>query len=184
MNIEQTIQTLAVLQTGYPQFYRGFSSQEIEDTIKLWAQMFADEDFEVVKTAVLFYIANDVKGFPPHIGAIKEAIRQVSQSDQLSDVEAWQCVMKAMRNSGYHSGEEFEKLPPMVRQAVGSPAQLRAWALMDQDTAQSVVQSNFLRAFQSLKKQEAQQNALPQKARKQLEKQKVSYQLPSEGLSR
>lgn len=52
MNQKETIAVLAVLKTAYPQFYRGLSSQELQETVTLWSEMFAAEDFQVVKAAV------------------------------------------------------------------------------------------------------------------------------------
>ena len=42
--------------------------------------------------------------------------------------------------------EEFEKLPGTVKRAVGSPEQLRAWAL-DCSYNESVVSSQFMRTY-------------------------------------
>ncbi len=160
MNIDETAAVLAVLQTAYPQFYRNISRQQADATIELWAEMFAAEDFEVVKAAVKAHIASDTKGFPPHIGAIKEAIRKITHPDEMSEMEAWGYVATALRNSGYNSVAEFEKLPPVVRRIVGAPSQLREWAAMDSDTVQSVVQSNFMRSYRARSQSEQEYLAL------------------------
>ena len=64
---------------------------------------------------------------------------------------AWQMVLKAMRNSIYHSEEEFAKLPPLVQKAVVSPAQLREWAMAEDidGTWMNVTQSNFMRTYRA-----------------------------------
>ncbi len=165
MNQKETIAVLAVLKTAYPQFYRGLSPQELQETVTLWSEMFAAEDFQVVKAAVKAHIATDTKGYPPHIGAIKEAIRKITQPDEMSEMEAWGYVASALRNSGYNSVAEFDKLPPVVRRIVGSPSQLREWAMMDSDTVQSVVQSNFMRSYRVRAQSEREYLALPEKVR-------------------
>ena len=162
MTVEQTISVLAVLKTAYPQFYRGLSEQELQDTVALWAEMFAGDSFEMVKAAVKAHIANDAKGFPPVIGQIKEAIRRISQPDEMTELEAWGFVARALRNSGYNSQQEFDRLPPVVQRVVGSPSQLREWAIMDSDTVQSVVASNFQRSYKARAKSECEYLALPE----------------------
>lgn len=168
MNIDETAAVLAVLQTAYPQFYRTITRQQVDATIGLWAELFAEESFEVVKAAVKAYIVTDTKGFPPHIGAIKEAIRKLTQPEEMTEMEAWGHVAKALRNSGYHSAAEFEKLPPVVQRIVGSPSQLREWAMMDTDTVQSVVQSNFMRSYKARAAGERELLALPPQVREMM----------------
>lgn len=161
MNQKETIAVLAVLKTAYPQFYRGLSPQELQETVTLWSEMFAAEDFQVVKAAVKAHIATDAKGYPPHIGAIKAAIRKITQPDKMSEMEAWGYVSRALRNSSYNSIKESERLPPVVRRIVGAPSQLREWAAMDSDTVQSVVQSNFMRSYRARSQSEQEYLALP-----------------------
>lgn len=76
-------------------------------------------------------------------------------------MEAWNLVAKALRNSAYGSEEEFAKLPPAVQRVAHSPSQLREWALMDADTVQSVVASNFQRAYTARQKSDREFEALP-----------------------
>ena len=81
--------------------------------------------------------------------------------DELTAMEAWNLVAKALRNSAYGSEEEFAKLPPAVQRVAHSPSQLREWALMDADTVQSVVASNFQRAYTARQKSDREFEALP-----------------------
>lgn len=178
MNQKETIAVLAVLKTAYPQFYRGLSPQELQETVTLWSEMFAAEDFQVVKAAVKAHIATDAKGYPPHIGAIKAAIRKITQPDEMSEMEAWGYVASALRNSGYNSVAEFDKLPPVVRRIVGSPSQLREWAMMDSDTVQSVVQSNFMRSYRARAQHEREYLALPENVRELMAQLAGSMSMP------
>lgn len=179
MNQKETIAVLAVLKTAYPQFYRGLSSQELQETVTLWSEMFAAEDFQVVKAAVKAHIATDAKGYPPHIGAIKAAIRKITQPDEMSEMEAWGYVAAALRNSGYNSVTEFEKLPPVVRRIVGTPSQLREWAAMDTDTVQSVVQSNFMRSYRARAQHEREYLALPPEVKGLMEEIAAGFAMPT-----
>lgn len=165
MTREETIKVLAVLKAAYPAFYRGMKADELNGIVNLWASQFEGDDYKTVGAAVQAHIATDTKGYPPHIGAIKEAIRKITQPDEMSEMEAWGYVASALRNSGYNSVAEFDKLPPVVRRIVGSPSQLREWAMMDSDTVQSVVQSNFMRSYRVRAQSEREYLALPESVR-------------------
>lgn len=165
MTREETIKVLAVLKAAYPAFYRGMKADELNGIVNLWASQFEGDDYKTVGAAVQAHIATDTKGYPPHIGAIKEAIRKITQPDEMSEMEAWGYVASALRNSGYNSVTEFDKLPPVVRRIVGSPSQLREWAMMDSDTVQSVVQSNFMRSYWVRAQSEREYLALPESVR-------------------
>ena len=75
-------------------------------------------------------------------------------SKKLNELEAWSLVRRALRNSGYHAKEEYEKLPPMVRRAVGSPDNLYCWSQMDIVSVENIVQFNFLQVYRAAVNQE------------------------------
>ena len=54
----------------------------------------------------------------------------------------------------------FQKLPPLIQKAVGSPGQLRAWAT-DEDYNSQVASSNFMRAYRSEAAQQTEYDRLP-----------------------
>lgn len=161
MNITETMQIMAVLELAYPQFYAKKTNEEKKNAVKLWTEMFADEPGEVVAMAVKALIKTRVSDWPPSIGAINEKIMQITQPKEMTELEAWESVAKAIRNSAYNSGEEFAKLPEVVQRLVGTPAQLREWAVMDSDTINSVVASNFQRSYKARAKHEREYLALP-----------------------
>lgn len=161
MNLIETAKLMAILETAYPMFYAKKTQQEREDAIRLWAEMFADEPGEVVAVAVKALIKSRVSTFPPGIGEITEMIHQITQPDQMTELEAWGLVLKAVSNSNYNSGEEFKKLPAVVQRLVGAPSQLREWAAMDSETLNSVVASNFQRSYKVRAKNERDYLALP-----------------------
>lgn len=161
MNLIETAKLMAILETAYPMFYAKKTQQEREDAIRLWAEMFADEPGEVVAMAVKALIKSRVSTFPPGIGEITEKIQQITQPEQMTEMEAWSLVVKAVSNSAYNSGEEFRKLPPVVQRIVGAPSQLREWAVMDSETFNSVVASNFQRSYKVRAKHERDYLALP-----------------------
>lgn len=161
MTRQETGQIMDILRTAYPQYYRGQSKEELRAAISLWAEMFSGDDVRLVAAAVKALITTDEKGFPPHIGAVKAKLRQLTAAPQATPMEAWGLVLKAIKRSGYNAREEFEKLPPALRRLVGSPSQLRDWSLMDEETVQSVVASNFRNSYQIVAEREAEYQALP-----------------------
>jgi len=161
MTSEETVKILSVLRGAYPQFYKNTSKQEAYDTINLWAEMFVDEDFQIVSAAVKALIAGDEKGFPPVIGQVKARIRQITTPQEMTEGEAWALVAKAIRNSAYDSRKEFDALPAEIQRIVGAPSQLRDWGTMDSDTVHSVVASKFQRAYRVKAQQKKDYAALP-----------------------
>lgn len=155
MTRAETIQLLAILRAAYPAFYKGMGKQELESIVNLWTEMFP-EPAEVVAAAVKLLIANDTKGYPPHIGAIKERIHQINTQGGMSEAEAWALVRDAAANGAYGAESEFEALPPLLQKLVGGPDQLRQWAMMDEDTVSSVIASNFQRAYRGAVESEKQ----------------------------
>ena len=148
MTIQETAMLMEILTVAYPRFYAGPEAPDRKAAVRLWADLFAGEEAWLVTAAVKAYIAADTKGYPPHIGAIKEAMYRLSAGED-SEARAWALVREAAANSGYQAKAAFEKLPEDVREIVGTPAQLREWGMMDSKTFNSVVASNFQRAYRA-----------------------------------
>ncbi len=70
--------------------------------------------------------------------------------DELSEAEAWALVSKAASGSIHGYKADFERLPPTVQKAVGSPEMLHAWGMMNADAFESVVASNFQRSYRTI----------------------------------
>ena len=166
MTREEILAIMGVLKAAYPNYYRDMNRRDAEAVVDLWATMFSDEPMPMVAMAVKAHIASDTKGFPPHIGAIKEAIGKLMQPDTMTEQEAWALVSKAASNAKYEAEKEFGKLPPLAQKLVGSPNSLRAWALMDADTVSSVVASNFQRSYRAEVAKQKELLSLPSEDRK------------------
>jgi hypothetical protein len=87
----------------------------------------------------------------------------------MTEQEAWGYVAKALSRSGYYAQEEFEKLPEQIQRVVGSANQLRDWAMVDNDTLQTVVASNFQRSFRARAKNDKEYLAIPSGIRQTIE---------------
>lgn len=178
MNREETLAIMGVLKAAYPNYYRDMKRGDAEGVVELWHTMFADDPAQVVGMAVKAHIATDTKGFPPHIGAIKESIRKLTQPKEMTEQEAWALVRQATRNGIYGSQDEFDRLPPSIQKLVGSPNQLREWAMMDGETLNSVVASNFQRSYKVVAAREREMLTLPQNIRVLLDEINTNKEMP------
>ena len=159
MTRQETGIIMDILQAAYPQYYRGTSAEASKQVLNLWATMFTDEPLELVAGAVKRLIASDTKGFPPVIGQVKENIYKLIHPEEMSEEEAWALIRKAIRHTG--ASEEYAKLPPILQRLLGSPQPLRDWAVMDEETVNSVVSSNFKRSYRERRAEIKEYEKLP-----------------------
>lgn len=178
MDREQSAKILAIIKAAYPGFYKDITKTDAVAAVELWATMFADDTFEDVAAAVKTFIACDEKGFPPHIGAIKSKMRMIKAPEELSESEAWSLVRRSL--SHVRPTENFAKLPPAVKKAVGGPSQLRDWALMDLESL-GVVQSNFMRAYRTILDRQRETQLIPEDVRAMIQSAQSKNILLQEG---
>jgi hypothetical protein len=149
---------LAILRVAYPNFYKAMAADDYADTVVLWCDLFQDDPFALVSAAVKTFVATDEKGYPPHIGAIKAAISNLTQPLALTEAEAWNLVRGKV--SCYATHADFLELPPVIRRAVGSASQLCQWAMSELKNL-PVIQSNFMRSYRSALEAEQQRARIP-----------------------
>lgn len=161
MTRQEALAIMITLKTAYPTFYKSYSKDEINAAVDLWATMFADDPAYIVTEAVKSLICT--LKYPPTIADVKEKIATITQPPTMTEMEAWDMVKSAI--SYYYAAEKFERLPPMLKRIVGSPNQLREWALMDVETVNSVIQSNFMRSYRAMAAREREYAMLPESTR-------------------
>ena len=164
MNREETKAIMAILKAGYPNFYKDMSAKDATSIINLWSTMFTDDPAHVVTEAVKSLMCT--LKFPPTIADVKEKISLITQPCQMSEMEAWQMVKSAINY--YNAAQTFERLPPILRRIIGSPNQLREWAIMEAETVNSVVQSNFMRSYKAVVAQEKERAMLPESTKQMI----------------
>ena len=169
MTRSETAQIITIMQLNYPDTFQGMSDQTLFGLVDLWQRMFAEEPAALVQAAVEAHIRTSTDRFMPNIGVIKEEIRKLTAPEQMSEAEAWARIYKALCNGIYGAQEEFDKLPRVLQRVVGSPRQLREWAVLDGDTLQSVVASNVQRSYRAISVQEAEWAKLPAGFREQMQ---------------
>lgn len=145
MTRDEVIKLLMVIQAAYPNY------KQPDKTVaaNTWYMMLKDYEKEVVEAALKIYIASDTSGFAPAIGQLIDKINTVTAPPELNSMMAWGLVSKALSNGLNGAEKEFEKLPPTVKKAVGSPENLRHWAMSDVRSVETVIQSNFIRSYEA-----------------------------------
>lgn len=168
MTKQETLMILGVLKAAYPGFYATIKPAEAEGIVGLWQEMFF-EPAQVVAAAVKALIATRTSTYPPTIGEVKDKIRLITTPADTGAAEAWSLVRDAISDGIYGAEKGFAALPPDIQSIVGSHAQLTQWAQMDAETVQSVVASNFMKAYREHQARKKQVEVLPPDIRERLE---------------
>ena len=167
MTVEETEKILTLLQVEYPNSFSRLDERMMLAKRNLWAKEFEPDQFMTVYAAVRMCIRSG-GAFAPNIGEIRQKMAVLTKQEELPEQTAWAMVSKACSNGIYHFKEEFDKLPEDVQQAVGGAEQIRLWAMMDADTVQSVVASNFMRAYRTKRTRSKELALLPPEVRELL----------------
>ena len=148
---------LAMTQAVYP----NYNPPSREAAVNAWLMCLSEYDNNVAMAAFKAYITTDTSGFAPNIGQLLDKLHAIQNPQELNEMEAWSLVSKALRNGYYGAAEEFNKLPPLVQKAVGSPDNLRNWSQTDVKAIETVIQSNFIRSYVAIVKREYEIKKMP-----------------------
>lgn len=137
-----------------------------KDAFDMWFALLQDLPYKLANVAIQKHMLTEK--FPPTPAEIREKAAQMIEvpETEMSELEAWALVRKAIRNSGYHAQEEFDKLPEACREAVGNATNLEEWAKMDYEKVESVGQSHFIRNFRTAVLRIKEEQRLPEQMRK------------------
>lgn len=156
MTKTEALKVMAILQAAFPAFYRGVTKESATASVNLWAQMFSEETYQEVSAAVMALIGTQVEGYPPTIGAVKQMLSKLRAPEKLTPQEAWNLVVRAVEGN-----TAWKDLPDAVKSAIGSPSTLREWGMMDISAFNSVVYSNFIKAYTAIDNRERVKEMLP-----------------------
>jgi hypothetical protein len=171
MTIKDARKLIAVFMVTYP----SYKPIDTELAAATWADAMSEYTYEQVSVALKMYLKTSTSGFAPTPGQLIEKIQVVTQPELLSETEAWAIVRSSLSRCGYYSVEEFEKFPPIIQKAVGSPSQLRVWAL-DQDYNEGVVSAQFGRVYRALAEKQKDFDKMPSNIQHRIEDvNKTSY---------
>ena len=162
MTKKETATIMMILETAYPRFYANKTSDEKQAALNLWAVLFKDDNAKIVTEAVHAVICT--LEFPPVPADIKKKVAQLTQLPAPTEFEAWAKIKNAI--SYYNATENFNNLPAVLQKIVGSPGQLREWALLETKQLETVVQSNFMRSYSARVQQIKEYSMLPDSSKK------------------
>lgn len=156
---------LSVALAAYPEKTSGWNEATQRGLARAWTMVLSDYTYQEGSAALQVYLKSDKYNRFPGAGQIATIIDNLKDQADPTDItpsQAWAIVRPAISDSTYHSEEHFNKFPPDVQEAVGSPQQLYAWAQMPSDTIDSVVKSNFCnRDFPTIVKRRKEKERLP-----------------------
>lgn len=138
-----------------------------QDAFNVWYMLLSDLDYKTTSIATQMHMRSSI--YEPKPADIIEQYNRLVNREELTEMEAWSLVSKALRNGIHGAEEEFNKLPPLVQKAVGNHSQLRNWATTDELSIESVVQSNFMRTYRSVCKRKKELEKMPQSIRSLIE---------------
>ena len=134
----------------------------------MWYGLLGDLPYEVVSMATQAYMQTEK--FPPTPADIRRYSYKVTSpvTEDMSEIEAWGLVRKALRNGIYGAEEEFAKLPPLIRKVIGSPANIRELAQLEYEEVENIEGSHFKRNYRAMLERQKQDSQLQDSLRTQI----------------
>ena len=171
MTRDEAKKIVMVIASTYPNWH----PLDMSFTVDTWASMLESFTYREISEALKAFVLSDTSGFAPAPGQLIGLLDRVTNNQELNEMEAWLLVSKALRNGYYGAEQEFERLPPIVQKAVGSPSQLRNWSQTDSDSVENVIQSNFMRTYRQELAKDREMRKIPQGIRSTLEQSKGAF---------
>lgn len=168
MTREETEKIIFIIRANYPENYAKLSGKDLDLLLAMWEQLLKDYSYEQVSLAVQNYLVNDTYGRAPKIGQIIDSLQKVHMQNEISPLEAWNMVSRAIRNGIYGAQKEFDKLPPVVQKTIGSAQYLYDEAISGNYNV-DVAKGQFLKAYAIVAQREKENAKLPQAVRERLQ---------------
>jgi len=150
MTIKDTQKLLTIIYSGYPNFH----PEDPYMTVKVWQKILEPDNYEDLEAALMIYMRSDTSGFAPSPGKLHSMISSM-QDPGLSEGEITSMLTFASRNANYGSEEEYNKLPKLLRRAIGSPAVIRTWGTMEAEQLKYVF-GNVVKTYNKLMEEDRQ----------------------------
>lgn len=169
MNYEETLRALTIIKVGLPYALGNLKEADYDALIALWCRQFKDYSYDLVMAGIDSYIATNKGTYRPQnlIGEIKGIIDKLTSPDQMTEIEAWEIMKKAISRSGYYADEEYQKLPPQL-QKLCSPQTLHEWSMTDTDEVNTVIASNFMRSYKARTEADKEMRLIPTEIKDQI----------------
>lgn len=149
MTRDETKDVLLIMMTAWP----NYKPQLTSDLVNVWYELIGDLDNQQALAALKAYAQTDTSGFAPSVGQLRGKLVEMMQFRNMTEAEAWEKIVCAIRRSGYYAVEEFNRLPPELQAAVGGPETLRALALGD-ESGLGYAKAGIMQNFRTMQKRE------------------------------
>ena len=170
MKKSETVDCITYLSAAYPGAYKRFTEQKFETLIAVWYNTFSEYPVQMVMVGVQGYISTDTSGFPPSPGQVIKIIQDLTAEKETNSMEAWAIVKKAVNSPRDRMEEAFRTLPPLIQKVVGGHHQLMAWGNVNEEEFETVIQSNFMRTYETEKRRQKQIDMLPERIKRMIPK--------------
>jgi hypothetical protein len=164
MTRNEVLKLIEVIKAAYPAAYKNMDMGTAKIMVELWTEAFSGDDADRVLGALKKIIYTDTSDFPPNIAQIRE--KMFEQDSGMNAIQAWALVKKAC-NSWDHV-QSFKQLPPEI-QACCTPNTLAEWGMVDSQTFNTVIMSQFIKVYNSEIGKKHERQMLPEATRKALE---------------
>ena len=146
MTLEETRELLMSINALYP----NWNVENPEFTVNAWHWALEDYPAPAVKAALQMYVKTNNTGFAPSVSQIISGLYKPQEVKIMTEGEAWNLVKKAIQDGNYHAEERFNELPATIQKAIGSPNMIQQWAATESDEVNTVIMSNFQRAYKAV----------------------------------
>lgn len=120
-----------------------------QDAFNIWYSLLKDLPYTVASMAVQAFMQNN--SYEPKPADIRRYAMEMTTpvTEDMSEIEAWGLVRRALSNGNYGAEEEFAKLPKLIQEVLGNPARLREMASLDISEVETVEMSHFVRNYRA-----------------------------------
>ena len=139
------------------------------EVVNNWHFVLGEYDANLITLAYRSWLKTSGSAFAPKPTELIAELGKVQKYTQLNEGEAWALVRKAINNGNYNAQREFDKLDSAIQAAIGGASQLHEWAQTDIKTVESVIASNFERAYRNVLERQQQIGAMPPEMRALIE---------------
>ena len=149
----------------YPRYYSAMNNEQMELQIKVWTDLFSEYSVEAVMSGVRTFATTDASGFPPVPGQIIENMYRVAHLTDDSAIKAWNLIRRAINMPRDQYGLAYDALPADIQEALGTRdmaiSTLSSWGLVPIENFETVVQSNFLRSYEAVRRGKTKEMMMP-----------------------
>jgi hypothetical protein len=130
--IGEASELVQIITTAFPNSDKFQTDKAIANTVVIWANFFAEDDWRIVRLALQKHIA--ISKWVPTVAEIREIITDITRPDLIPSDEAWALVNRWLHNtSEYDSGDVYAIFPTLIADAIeacGGKSTL--WSLLRQ----------------------------------------------------